>query len=214
MIEGIVCGSVKQLSNEIYELLKTKHKKYTLRPFNRFNAEKSMWWIIPSTEFPAYKFGKFMIDENPNGTYSLGIHIEKGFQKSIDSKEKEMLEEGWIWHEFMSAIEQGEIDKILKEIDKKYGYSLEILISIDIPEMNTGALITLSDSEFIDKQTGNKVSVEQLPKKIKNIDGIEWFWVDLFVYFGIKKVTNETEAKWTTNSIVEDLLVPFEKWIK
>ncbi|QNU39210.1 hypothetical protein IC801_08690 [Geobacillus sp. 44B] len=85
-MKGIMCENAKELAKRLYEALKTKHKRYTLRPFNRFNVEKSMWWIIPSTVYPAYKFGKYMIDENKDGTFSVGVHIEKGLEKSLDYK--------------------------------------------------------------------------------------------------------------------------------
>lgn len=85
-MKGIVCENVKQLAQDIYNALKTVHKDYILRPFNRFEMEKSMWWIIPSKEFPAYCHGKYMVDENLDGTYSVGLHIEKGLEKALEYK--------------------------------------------------------------------------------------------------------------------------------
>jgi len=30
----------------------------TPRPFNRFDPDVSLWWLVPSTEWPAFKYGK------------------------------------------------------------------------------------------------------------------------------------------------------------
>lgn len=59
----------KHLAQGVYDCLKTVNNNYTLRPFNRLDMDRSMWWIIPSKEFPAYKYGKYFIYENSDGTY-------------------------------------------------------------------------------------------------------------------------------------------------
>lgn len=85
-MKGIMCENAKELAQRLHKTLETKHKRYTLRSFNRFEVEKSMWWIIPSKAYPAYKYGKYMVDEANDDTFLVGIHIEKGLEKALDYK--------------------------------------------------------------------------------------------------------------------------------
>jgi hypothetical protein len=48
-MKGVMCENAKELAQRLHKALETKHK----RPFNRFDIEKSMWWIIPSTVYQA-----------------------------------------------------------------------------------------------------------------------------------------------------------------
>lgn len=214
MMKGIACENGKQLAQEIYDSLKTKHKKYTLRPFNRFDIEKSMWWIIPSKEFPAYRYGKYMVEENPGGTYSVGTHIEKGLENAFDYKPKLMLDKEWIWYDFIQAVANGEISRLLKAIHDKIEDSAEIIIKIDIPDIKRSRKLILNNQHFIDSETGMTIELESIPQWIKEIEGIEWYWVDFYIYFIIPKINQQVEKKWSGYDIVENLLAPFEQWIK
>lgn len=75
-----------------------------------------MWWIIPSTDFPSYKFGKYFICDNKDGTFSVGFHIEKGLEKAVDYKRELMLDDSWIWHDFIEALGNGDIEDVLRGI--------------------------------------------------------------------------------------------------
>lgn len=213
-MKGIICENVKQLAQDIYDSLKTVHKEYVLRPFNRFDIEKSMWWIIPSKEFPAYRYGKYMIEENPDGTYSVGLHIEKGLEKALEYKEKLMLDTDWVWHDFISAVEDGEISRTLKEIKEKMDHSIGINVLIDIPKIERSRNVLLKDKGYFDLVNGVEVALENIPQWLNEIDGIEWYWVDFYIHFKIPNSSPRTDGEWTDYEIVESLLAPFEKWIR
>jgi hypothetical protein len=132
-MEGIKCENAKELAQRLHSTLKTKHKQYVLRPFNRFDVEKSMWWIIPSTAFPAYQFGKYIVDENKDGTFSVGIHIEKGLQQPFGNRKELILNDNWVWHDFIKAVEQGEVDNILRNIYESQNDYMQINVTVDIP---------------------------------------------------------------------------------
>jgi hypothetical protein len=135
-MKGIICENAKELARKLHGALKTKHKRYTLRPFNRFDSERSMWWVIPSTAYPAYKFGKYIIYENKDGTFFVGVHIEKGLEKSFDNKKALMMDHTWAWHEFIEAVKSGEIEDILLAIHQKMKDAVQISVLVDIPELN------------------------------------------------------------------------------
>lgn len=125
-----------------------------------------------------------------------------------------MLDKDWVWHDFMNAIEDGEISSLLKGIKEKVGNSVEINILIDIPKINKSREITLKDQAFSDLESGATVILESLPQWLRNIEDIEWYWIDIYLQFRIKKIPPQTGGEWTDYEIVEQLLVPFEKWVR
>lgn len=34
----------------------------TPRPFNRYEPGQTIWWLVPTKEWPAFKFGKYFFD--------------------------------------------------------------------------------------------------------------------------------------------------------
>ncbi|OQO98418.1 hypothetical protein BSK33_17465 [Geobacillus sp. 44B] len=213
-MKGIMCENAKELAKRLYEALKTKHKRYTLRPFNRFNVEKSMWWIIPSTVYPAYKFGKYMIDENKDGTFSVGVHIEKGLEKSLDYKKALMMDNTWVWHEFIEAVKSGEVEEILLNIHEKMRDAVQIEILVDVPESNKQLNYKLQDGRFINQDKRKVEDIKLIPDWINNFPQIDWFWVDFYITFTFRKLNEPSKDEITEYEIVRDLLEPFEGWIK
>ena len=92
--------SVQQFSRSIYSLIKSDRDQYTLRPFNQFQPLDSMWWIIPSKDWPAFEKAKFCFFYKENKTSDTmlfsGIHIEKGRTASLNSKQ--LMDHRWAWN--------------------------------------------------------------------------------------------------------------------
>lgn len=214
-MEGIKCENAKELSQRIHNTLKTKHKHYVLRPFNRFDVEKSMWWIVPSTIFPAYQFGKYFVDENNDGTFSVGIHIEKGVQQPFGNKKELMLSDDWVWHEFIKGVRQGVVDNILYKIYQSFKENIQINVIVDIPEAKEQMNLVLQDGHWKNQKTQESVQPMTISNWVENFPQIEWFWVDFYIMFSFKKVSGESvQDEVSDYEIVRDLLEPFEQWIK
>jgi len=212
---GIKFENAKELAERLQETLKSSNKKYTIRPFNRFNVEKSLWWLVPSKVFPAYRFGKYMVDENKDGTFSVGVHIEKGVGKAIDYKKDLMLDDTWVWHEFIKTIEQGEVENILRHINQSYKKNIQINVRVDIPKADEQLNLILQDGHWKNQSTQESVQLMTIPNWIENFPQIEWFWVDFYITFSFRKVNGESEQEEISDyEIVRDLLEPFEQWIK
>jgi hypothetical protein len=214
-MKGIICENAKDLARKLHGVLNTKHKRYTLRPFNRFDSERSMWWVIPSTVYPAYKFGKYIIYENKDGTFSVGVHIEKGLEKSLDDKKVLMMDHTWVWHEFIEAVKSGQIEDILLTIHKKMKDTVQISVLVDIPASNKQLNYQLQDGQFINQYTQEAGDIKLVPDWINNFLQIEWFWVDFYIVFTFRKLNGQsTEEELTEYEIERDLLKPLECWIK
>ena len=52
----------------------------TARPYNRFEPENTTWWLVPTTDWPAYRLPKILIskEKNDENLYHIGLYAEKG----------------------------------------------------------------------------------------------------------------------------------------
>ena len=72
----------------ILEEMKGKgFEKIAARPWNKFDPDNTLWWVVPSTEWPAYKHGKlfFSRDRAPENSLFCGLHVEKGIDAKVES---------------------------------------------------------------------------------------------------------------------------------
>jgi hypothetical protein len=80
------------------------------RPWNQYLPEQTMWWVIPGTEWPAYRYGKLFVtpDEAPEGCLFCGLHLEKGLGRQAaavyqsDRGRRLLMDEHWLWHDFVT----------------------------------------------------------------------------------------------------------------
>lgn len=87
------------------ELQKIFGNDLTARPFNRFVPADSIWWLVPSAEWPAFKYSKLFV--NPlSGTnkYEVGLYLEKGHSSNIllvegdkPSNRAQVMDNTWEW---------------------------------------------------------------------------------------------------------------------
>jgi hypothetical protein len=82
------------------------------RPYNRFDPNDTVWWLVPSPEWPAYKFGKLFFDSRPErvpdgniGIFS-GFYVESGLSRKVrEFYPKEVIQQDdWLWERFSTQI--------------------------------------------------------------------------------------------------------------
>jgi hypothetical protein len=84
--------------------------KLTARPYNRFDPDSSTWWLIPSTEWPAFKFGKLFFDssglEDKHPTLHCGFYLEKGIGGGAASiyPRTIVMDRSWTWFSFLKSV--------------------------------------------------------------------------------------------------------------
>lgn len=212
-LSGTRENSPKDLALEIHEFLKTRHKTYYPRPFNRFNIEKSMWWLIPTNQFPAYKFGKFVVFQE-NRFFNVGIHVEKGLGTMTNNKPELTMDETWVWNEFIQALASGNVGNRLEAIQQGVGDAAETSIQVDVPDLKTERKFGFKDGVWTEEGTDIPSDIRAIPTWIDSIPQNEWFWVDLFVTFRLSKDTNVGQDDWSAYDIVRRLLEPLEQWVR
>ncbi len=84
----------------------------TPRPYNRFEPDDTIWWLVPSVEWPAYKYGKLFFDsrigkapKDENGIYS-GFYVEKGLGLAVGDlyHQSLIMRDDWLWREFITVL--------------------------------------------------------------------------------------------------------------
>lgn len=109
-------------------------KRYTPRPWNRFEPENTDWWIVPTTEWPAYRYGKGMfkrVDYLP-GRLLICLYIEKGFAPVVAeaysslATRGQILDDQWTWHRFVAGLSNGSVLRAIEQFDPAIELILEV----------------------------------------------------------------------------------------
>src|SRR5450631_1815883 len=95
------------------------HLKLTPRPWIFQEPNTCHWWLVPSTDWPASKYGKLYFDwsnGHRNG-FLVGFHVEKGLgasAKAVYPKAKgQFLEEDWQWNRLLSSLDDQTFEESL-----------------------------------------------------------------------------------------------------
>ena len=123
-------------ANHVLDEVKALHaleQRLTARPFNRYDPTYTMWWLVASTEWPAYPFAKIFFD--PRRDYRFihcGIHLEKGIGRSVASaypKAKSwIMRDDWAWHRLSSDVRRGVVDQAVQGVATASGEPVKVIV--------------------------------------------------------------------------------------
>ena len=118
-------STARKLAYALKTISELEHSVHlTALPFNRFEPDSTRWWLSPSTENPAYKYGKIVVEESePDlGSLFVGLYIEKGIGHTAAPAfsgtaygRRSVMDETWLWHEFAEAITSGDFSSCLRD---------------------------------------------------------------------------------------------------
>lgn len=103
----------------------------TARPYNRFEPENTTWWLVPTTDWPAYRLPKILIskEKNDENLYHIGLYAEKGHGHvvaEIDNSKKIkslIMDKLWFWNKFCEEIKDNN-SKLNKMLEKMSDYKM------------------------------------------------------------------------------------------
>ncbi len=79
-----VYPNVRGAAKDIHSAITAPHsKKFTMRPWNQYRPENTIWWLVPTTQWPAYAFGKAVIFREPDNRLFYGLVVEKGLDPKV-----------------------------------------------------------------------------------------------------------------------------------
>ncbi len=108
----------------------------TSRPWNMHDPDNSTWWIVPSSEWPAYKHGKFHFawGDKERRTLFIGIYFEKGLDPSVSLVYscarglRNIMENDWTWFRLIRDLENNRIPQAVKSVASNLPIPLELTI--------------------------------------------------------------------------------------
>ena len=115
-------SSPKDLCYRMKQVCEAEFGRLSARPWNRYEPDKSLWWLVPETDWPAYKYPKLYFDwiSPERSSLSCGLHIEKGLDPGIQSAypsrkgSRYIMASDWAWHSFLADLEQGAVARVIE----------------------------------------------------------------------------------------------------
>ena len=120
--------------------------KLSRRPWNRYKATHSSWWLVPSPKQPHHQFGKYFFDWGDDKLETIvgGFYVEKGLDEALrvvyPSKKgaKLMMKSNWAWMKFFDALQSGRFVELISSIAKDLPINIEFHIDggyVDDPNL-------------------------------------------------------------------------------
>jgi hypothetical protein len=78
-------NSPRQACYAVQRAIEQQFPGLVARPWNIYEPETSLWWLVPSSDWPAYKYGKLFFDwaDQRRKSIWVGFHSEKGTKAAL-----------------------------------------------------------------------------------------------------------------------------------
>lgn len=119
------------------ELAELEMGKLAHRPWNQYEPDTSPWWLVPATDWPAYRYGKYFFDyaNKPDGHAILsGLYVEKGLDPSIRELYRSakgsrlIMSREWTWFRLLKDMENGVFQQTIQNLGRDLGLTIEFRI--------------------------------------------------------------------------------------
>lgn len=215
--------TVQQFSRSVYSLIKSERDHYTLRPFNQFQPLDSMWWIIPSKDWPAYEKAKFCFYKENKTTDTMlfsGIHIEKGRTASLSSKE--LMDHRWAWNSLVQSETLAALTSSLVRISGKYTPFIQLDAHITKDDYHSIQFSFQPNGQLIKQPTNRNEELFEAVMEETTLDDLltrctldptlSYVWIDL--YIGVKlDLKDFHRGEKDEHLIYQDVLKDLEQFV-
>lgn len=211
---------------------------FTARPYNPYDSRDGLWWLVPTTEWPAYNRGKFTVlplNEEFGAEQApvlVGLTVEKGAGPGVLAKETYVMRPAWVWNPFFEAMLSGEVDKLASRLVVRTGVPLTVAVRIryinlksDLQERGKRApqsfwlaqhdgwaLSTHFESfELPDtEEIKGSPNLREMARFLASLEKLDWLWVD--VYLGVCVELGRPAEAWPVERLWREALQPWRKW--
>ncbi len=206
----------------------------TLRPFNRFDPAFTDWWLVPSSEWPAHKYGKLCFHRR-GGMLYVGYYIEKGLGKRLrgmpDVAAKHIMQEDWQWYDFVAWTDNGRIQEIMAQVIEQSGVPVRVRVEAyafnHVPEPDgktdgpddmmefevenpAGRLRPVSEARDALRTLSDVSDIRQMATRVNADRNLDFFWVTLTL--GIRLQYGDGSAEgWDAHALWSRALAP---WVR
>jgi len=136
MAKHTSCETLRDLCYAVQEgAAAAGHGKLTARPWNYFEPDRTPWWLVPSTRWPAYGQPKcFFFTTRLQAGQLATVHVEKGLGAAVREafrsrtvKTHTMTDE-WAWHRLAQRMSDGGAFDLIHRISTEQG--ADVLVSV------------------------------------------------------------------------------------
>jgi len=208
------------------------------RPYNHYEPEFSRWWLIPGTDWPAYRHSKLSIRKSPvnPGEMYAGFYTEKGLDRTLtgmpEVQPSYIMRDDWYWHQFLREARGGGLDPVVEEVIRRSGCPVRLLIEIygfnRIPRPEVAALPDeLVQLKRLPSASGYELevpastaltpfnscrSVKDVAECLQTASDFRFFWIDLHIGIHLA-YGSETSGTWAAAEIWQNALAPWSSWV-
>jgi hypothetical protein len=213
---------------------------FATRPFNRFDTAFTEWWMIPSSDWPAYKYGKLCFWRYPNasdGLMYVGYYVEKGLDPDASSvpgvNPKEIMQRDWFWRTFEREVGSKEFIETSDRIGQVAGEFPSVLVHAhefnkvpkedqprgqpsDAIEFRLGfggenlSLVQSANSSLA--EINGSTSLNMLMDTLSQLD-LRFHWIDFIVGVPFRYGVDSAES-WNAARLWQDALQPWLPWVR
>lgn len=106
------------------------------RPWDIGHPDTTAWWLVPSTEWPAYRYGKYHFDwgSHHGSTLLCGLYVEKGLGPEVRSLYpsakggRSIMGPNWTWFQFLRDLHDHRIERMIDIVARQLSSPIEFRI--------------------------------------------------------------------------------------
>jgi hypothetical protein len=214
--------------------------RYTLRPYNQFKPSNTTWWLVPSTEWPAYRFGKFFVRRyGDDRAPMIGYYVEHGLTPQLRGlpglRPKFIMDHRWYWHDFMDQMKDGSLDDPYRQTHSRAGLPVVVRLEsfafnrvpdYDHPEENVPddvlefgldrlnpTLRMMCSADAVLSPMRDCDSFSELARRLTSLNDLEYYWIDLYIGVRLDYGTPET-GSWDAAQTWNRILEPWKAFVR
>ena len=207
----------------------------TLRPYNYTAPKFTEWWLIPSTDWPAFRYSKLCFGKSNSELMFTGFWVEKGMGNQLADmvKSNEIMERNWYWHELLEQGKAGALDKPLRAVQQRSGLPVSVCLSLyefnhvrdpetgeDHPDDQLELVVgdidltfeTVTEAANVLAPLNGAVTLTDLIARIADLGDLSWYWINFWVVIRVKYSQDGT-GDWDAADIWHNALEPWLPWV-
>jgi hypothetical protein len=223
------CEGVGEVADRHFE------RKLARRPWNPYEADTTHWWLVPSTDWPAYQYGKYHFWQEGDVIFHC-LHVEKGLGDKVRDvcPDSFIMNREWTWYRFLRGLRIHTFEKAIRDIAEGQRSPVEVHfqggygIDRGYTERESCSLHWLKDQERFQGEPDGTVKILKPLVSVKTFSDLasvldrltedDWAWVEVFIALGlqIKPLSSslvESDQLWSAQQIWDRFLCHLRPWI-
>jgi len=215
-------------------------QQFSTRPFNRFDAAFTEWWMIPGSDCPAYKYGKLCFWRYPStseGLMHVGYHVEKGLHTDAtglpEVNSSLIMQQDWRWLAFQDEVKSDEFLETIRILGDVANIRPRLLVHAHdfnkVPKegqprsapsdafvlmlgSNHSGTNVLQTAVSTLAQLNSSKSILSVIESLSQID-LRFHWIDLIVGLPFRYSVS-SPGSWNAHKLWKDALLPWLPWVR